>query len=217
MSALSNIVTPCSRQRSTSRVASATSVAPHAASPPLPPNVPVPKVSAGTLNPERPNCRYSIVSLQICAAFTEIGVVAATVDCGQAEYCSAAATLRYCHGMKRRVLSDIFTLAGFAVMATMFTSCAAPVPSPASGGPTARSAVEHASADDCAIIAEIGKSELHWSVTNAPQASFYASFETPGGGSYLEDCEWEKLGLAPPLIGTPNSPMRFFITRPAYS
>ena len=119
--------------------------------------------------------------------------------------------------MKRRVLSDIFTLAGFAVMATMFTSCAAPVPSPASGGPTARSAVEHASADDCAIIAEIGKSELHWSVTNAPQASFYASFETPGGGSYLEDCEWEKLGLAPPLIGTPNSPMRFFITRPAYS
>ena len=119
--------------------------------------------------------------------------------------------------MKRRVLSDIFTLAGFAVMATMFTSCAAPVPSPASGGPTARSAVEHASADDCAIIAEIGKSELHWSVTNAPQASFYASFETPGGGSYLEDCEWEKLGLAPPLIGTPNSPMGFFITRPAYS
>src|SRR5665213_1659008 len=60
MSALSNIVTPCSRQISTSRVASAASLEPQPARPPLPPNVPVPKLSTGTLRPERPNWRYSM-------------------------------------------------------------------------------------------------------------------------------------------------------------
>src|SRR5438270_13764700 len=54
---------PASRQMSTSRLASFTSVAPHALnSAPAPPNVPVPKLSAGTFNPELPSCRYSIIS-----------------------------------------------------------------------------------------------------------------------------------------------------------
>src|ERR1700682_807562 len=44
-----------------SRVASATSVVPHADKRPFPPNVPVPSVRTGTLNPERPNCRYSMI------------------------------------------------------------------------------------------------------------------------------------------------------------
>jgi hypothetical protein len=106
-------------------------------------------------------------------------------------------------------------LAGIGAVATILTSCASPLPaSHASDGPAA---IEHASADDCAIIAEIGKSELHWSATNAPQASFYPGFQTPDGGTYLEDCPWKNLGLAEPQIGAPNSPMGFFITRPVYS
>lgn len=61
-SAESNIVTPASRQMSTSRVASLTSLAPQAPkNSPLPPNVPVPNVSAGTLKPELPSLRYSMV------------------------------------------------------------------------------------------------------------------------------------------------------------
>src|SRR5580700_5735159 len=52
---------PASRQISTSRVASATSLAPQAlknSSPP--PNVPVPKLNTGTFSPDPPNCLYSI-------------------------------------------------------------------------------------------------------------------------------------------------------------
>ena len=52
---------PASRQISTSRVASATSLAPQALKNSFPPpNVPVPKLNTGTFNPEPPNCRYSI-------------------------------------------------------------------------------------------------------------------------------------------------------------
>src|SRR5277367_2131287 len=48
---------------STRRVASATSVAPQARKNSLPPpNVPVPKLSTGTFNPERPSVRNSIIN-----------------------------------------------------------------------------------------------------------------------------------------------------------
>src|SRR4051794_28741361 len=63
MSAESNIVRPASRQISTSRVASVTSLAPQALnSSPRPPNVPVPRLSTGTLKPEPPRSRYSIIA-----------------------------------------------------------------------------------------------------------------------------------------------------------
>src|SRR5512139_2728207 len=52
-------LTPASRHRSTWRRASATSVAPTAAKPPLPPNVIVPMVSTETMRPDRPSARYS--------------------------------------------------------------------------------------------------------------------------------------------------------------
>jgi hypothetical protein len=53
-----------SRHRSTSRVAPATSLAPQALKNSVPPpNVPVPKQSTGTLKPDRPSCRDSIMSL----------------------------------------------------------------------------------------------------------------------------------------------------------
>src|SRR5271168_4374601 len=63
MSAVSNRLTPASRQISTSRVASATSLAPHALKNSLPPpKVPVPKLNTGTLRPEPPRIRYSIIA-----------------------------------------------------------------------------------------------------------------------------------------------------------
>src|SRR5581483_11054775 len=62
MSAESNMLSPASRQTSTRRVASVTSVEPHALNTsPRPPNVPVPKQSAGTLKPDFPSCRNSMV------------------------------------------------------------------------------------------------------------------------------------------------------------
>src|SRR5579864_1931757 len=61
MSAVSSMFSPASRQISTSRVASATSLDPQALKNSFPPpNVPVPKLRTGTFNPEPPNCRYSI-------------------------------------------------------------------------------------------------------------------------------------------------------------
>src|SRR6478736_2419646 len=49
---------------STRREASATSLAPHAPkNSPLPPKVPVPKVSAGTLKPEPPSFLYSMENI----------------------------------------------------------------------------------------------------------------------------------------------------------
>ena len=49
---------------STSRVASATSVLPQALkNSPLPPKVPVPKLRTGTLKPDWPSCRYSMISI----------------------------------------------------------------------------------------------------------------------------------------------------------
>lgn len=86
-----------------------------------------------------------------------------------------------------------------------------------SSGAPGRGPVEHASADDCAIIAAIGEKELHWDAVNAPSAVFYQTFDLPKGGSYLEDCPWQKLGLAAPQIGTPGAALGFFISRPIYS
>src|SRR6187549_3494772 len=52
---------PASRQMSTRRVASLTSLEPQALKNSLPPpKVPVPKVSAGTMKPEAPSLRYSM-------------------------------------------------------------------------------------------------------------------------------------------------------------
>src|SRR5678816_2270475 len=62
MFAESNIVSPASRQMSTSRVAPSALFAPQALKNSLlpPPNVPVPRLRTGTISPEAPNCRCSI-------------------------------------------------------------------------------------------------------------------------------------------------------------
>lgn len=76
--------------------------------------------------------------------------------------------------------------------------------------------VAHASADDCAIIVEIGKAKMEWG-NKAPIPDFFPTFDNEGGETYIEDCVWKDFGVADPVIGTPNSPQAFYISRPEYS
>jgi hypothetical protein len=148
----------------------------------------------------------------------EIGISFAAVDCEPVDYCKCGTPLRYRDAMARQIRTKLRILAEVGMIATALASCASlPSSIPEPKEVSTQTLVEHASADDCAIIGEIGKSEVEWSATSAPQAFFYPRFETPAGGTYIEDCPWKKLGLAEPRIGTPASPMAFFITRPAYS
>src|SRR5437868_446627 len=66
---------PASRQISTSRVASPAPAFPHdLKSSPVPPNVPVPRLSAGTLRPDPPSCLYSMEkSRKVKVARTKLG------------------------------------------------------------------------------------------------------------------------------------------------
>ena len=77
-------------------------------------------------------------------------------------------------------------------------------------------AITHASADDCAIIVEIGKAKMGWG-DKAPTPDFFPTFDNEGGGTYVEDCVWRDFGVADPVIGTPNSLQAFYISRPQYS
>ncbi|HTT83589.1 MAG TPA: hypothetical protein VMF67_08905 [Rhizomicrobium sp.] len=118
--------------------------------------------------------------------------------------------------MTRSIRNGIYTMARLGTIAAISASRLSPVPAGADGI-AGNGLVEHASADDCAIIAEIGKTELHWSATQPPKAAFYPTYATPGGGTYLEDCPWKNLGVAPPQTPTSGAPMGFFVTRPVYS
>src|ERR1700722_20181488 len=65
------MVRPASRQISTRRVASLTSISPQALKNSFfPPNVPVPNVRTGTLNPDLPSNRYSIID-RLCSIVFE--------------------------------------------------------------------------------------------------------------------------------------------------
>jgi len=51
----------------------------------------------------------------------------------------------------------------------------------------------------------------------APSSDFFPTFDSEGGGIYVEDCVWKDFGVADPVIGTPNSLQKFYISRPVYS
>jgi len=137
------------------------------------------------------------------------------VDRELANYLRRLAPLRYSHRIMGRPLNEFSRLFSLAAIVAILASCA-PLTQASKAG-TVQQPVEHASADDCAIIAAIGRHELHWSSTKAPAAYFYPRFDSTGGRSYLEDCSWGKIHLATPAIGATNSPIGFFITRPVYS
>jgi hypothetical protein len=76
--------------------------------------------------------------------------------------------------------------------------------------------VEHASADDCAVIIEIGKAKMNWGF-HPPEFDFFDTFAKKDSGAYHEDCHWSDFGVASPVIGTPNSKKGFYVSRPVYS
>jgi hypothetical protein len=75
--------------------------------------------------------------------------------------------------------------------------------------------VIHASADDCAVIVEVGKHALDWGA-KPPRYDFFPEIPLDGGGTFVEDCPWAKLGVAAPIIGSPKSSTGFAIFRPVY-
>ena len=76
--------------------------------------------------------------------------------------------------------------------------------------------VEHASAEDCAVFAALGKQHLHWD-SEPPEQDMFPVFNTKDGGSYVEDCPWKALGLSEPNIGNPSSRSGFYFSRPEFS
>jgi hypothetical protein len=75
--------------------------------------------------------------------------------------------------------------------------------------------VLHASADDCEIVAAIGKEKLNWGA-KPPTAVFYSVHEGPRGSQYIQDCDWKKLGVAVPLTDPSASQGGFHVSRPEY-
>lgn len=76
--------------------------------------------------------------------------------------------------------------------------------------------VEHASADDCAIVVAIGRAKLGWNERTPPAQDFFPEWDSEKGGTYIQDCAWQDHGLAPPHIGGKASTAGFSIARPRY-
>lgn len=111
----------------------------------------------------------------------------------------------------------LFFAAGACLAVLALTACTAPQESTNVGGPSPGGAqIIHASHDDCEIIAEVGKAKFQWGA-DTPTAALYSTYDQPGGGSYVEDCDWGKFGLGTPKQGGPDSESGFTIARPAYS
>jgi len=85
----------------------------------------------------------------------------------------------------------------------------------AAAGAAAAAPTVHASADDCAVMVEVGRHALDWGA-KAPAYDLFADTPIDGGGTYLADCAWTKLGLAPPTAGSPASTKGFAFFRPTY-
>jgi hypothetical protein len=74
-----------------------------------------------------------------------------------------------------------------------------------------------ASADDCAVILAVARSQMAWTARTPPPYAFFPEIEGEGGAiTYVESCPWKAMGVAAPRIGDGQSPNGFFVTRPAY-
>lgn len=75
--------------------------------------------------------------------------------------------------------------------------------------------VIHASADDCKVIAEVGKAKLDWAAEPG-EYRFLTRYILHDGEPYVEDCPWHELGVAP--VPEQSATDAFaYITRPTYS
>lgn len=73
--------------------------------------------------------------------------------------------------------------------------------------------VQEASADDCAIVVEIGKSQAAWG-PNGPNQPFFIEGQQKDGSTYRQQCPWNALGVGAPTPATPGN--GFAIDKPVY-
>ena len=87
-------------------------------------------------------------------------------------------------------------------------------------GPARRASpakVEIASASDCAILVEVGKSEVGWGAAG-PTEPFVDVGPLPDGTIYRQACNWKALGVgAPTTAGPSQAGARFAVEKPVYA
>ena len=87
-------------------------------------------------------------------------------------------------------------------------------------GPARRASpakVEIASASDCAILVEVGKSEVGWGAAG-PTEPFVDVGPLPDGTIYRQACDWKALGVGAPTIARPSQAgARFAVEKPVYA
>lgn len=82
---------------------------------------------------------------------------------------------------------------------------------------TAPARVEIASASDCAILVEAGKSEVGWGAAG-PTEPFVDVGPLPDGAIYRQACDWKALGVGAPTIFDPSQDgARFAVEKPVYA
>jgi hypothetical protein len=72
----------------------------------------------------------------------------------------------------------------------------------------------HASADDCAVIVAIGRSQVQWG-EHGPNEPFFVDGALPDGADFREDCPWRSLGVGDPVPARQGA-LGFAIDRPIY-
>ncbi len=76
---------------------------------------------------------------------------------------------------------------------------------------------EIASARDCAILVEIGKSEVGWGAAG-PTEPFVDVGPLRDGAVYRQACDWKALGVGAPTIVDPGQAgARFAVEKPVYA
>jgi hypothetical protein len=73
--------------------------------------------------------------------------------------------------------------------------------------------IEHASPEDCAIIAAVGEAVLGWGKGPAEPVVIDVQ-DSDTNITYREDCHWRDLGVVAPTVATPHSPSAYTIFRP---
>ena len=131
--------------------------------------------------------------------------------------------------MKRTVTVTLFAL-GAIVIAAMGARVSAQTAEPAApAAPTMAPYLDHATADDCEIFVEIGKSKLNWTATEPPKYALVPESQEysdehksnigklPPDRRYISDCSWQDFGVTPPAIATRDTRQSFNFDRPVYS
>jgi hypothetical protein len=82
---------------------------------------------------------------------------------------------------------------------------------------TSPAMVEIASASDCEIVVEVGKSEVGWGA-GGPTEPFVDVSPLPDGVLYRQACDWKALGVGAPTIAEASQAgARFAVDKPVYA